>query len=315
MVSGQGQPTGTNPDHHPRVLYIMGTGRSGTTILEVLLTQAAGNTGAASSGELTHIWRDGFEANSECGCGARFADCSVWSRVADALGVDAGQAAINRARFQRLESHLNFPRVAAGLVGRGARQDWTQWNARLYRALAQVHRTEWVVDSSKYAARALLLARASPQARVICLTRAPEGLISAFQKRHRDEQRPKSWAAAALYYVYVLACMGVVRARLGERCLSLRYEDLTGDPEASLRRIQDWSGLNLELAIARVERGELLEIGHMVTANRLRRLRRVRFEPAPESGPDPEQGPRPGIGRLASSVARVLGRYRTLLGY
>jgi len=62
----------------PDIIYIMGTGRSGTTILEVLLTNNARIVGA---GELKHIFRDGFLANRQCSCGHATLDCAMWSAV------------------------------------------------------------------------------------------------------------------------------------------------------------------------------------------------------------------------------------------
>src|SRR5687767_4385545 len=53
-------------DSMPEILYVMGTGRSGTTILEVLLTNEEGIT---STGEVKHIFRDAFVRDLQCACG------------------------------------------------------------------------------------------------------------------------------------------------------------------------------------------------------------------------------------------------------
>ena len=41
----------------PDILYIMGPGRSGTTVLHILL---ANNPGFFGMGEITHVFRDAF---------------------------------------------------------------------------------------------------------------------------------------------------------------------------------------------------------------------------------------------------------------
>ena len=69
----------------PKVLYIMGTARSGSTILEILLSKGKGVFGA---GELTSLIQDGFIENKQCSCGSSCADCDVWGRVSEILKLD-----------------------------------------------------------------------------------------------------------------------------------------------------------------------------------------------------------------------------------
>ena len=62
------------------VLYIIGTGRSGSTLLANML----GSTeGMFSAGELRFIWDRGFAEDRRCGCSLRFAACPTWSGIVD----------------------------------------------------------------------------------------------------------------------------------------------------------------------------------------------------------------------------------------
>jgi hypothetical protein len=310
------QPIGAAPDAHaaprehartlPQILYIMGTGRSGTTILEVLLANNPGFTGV---GEVHRIVRHGFLEDRVCACGKQARQCEVWSRVLrDSGWSDADLPGLARD-FEKLESHLRFPLVWAGApASELARYDAA--NEALFTHAAAARQSFLVVDSSKYASRALLLARRFPdRVKVLCITRSAAGLIAAFQKRNHVEQRPKPPLAAAAYYFYVLLCMRLVRARLRERCLALRFEDLNRDPLTELRRIESWLGLSLAESKARLANGEAFEVGHIVTGNRLRMKGRVKFEPTHDDAA--KRAKRPGVALLA----RGLETFRRLMGF
>ena len=62
----------------PRLIYVMGTARSGTTILEILL---GNNPGIANLGEVSHIFAHGFIRNDDCACGHPARECPVWGEV------------------------------------------------------------------------------------------------------------------------------------------------------------------------------------------------------------------------------------------
>src|SRR6476659_9772003 len=85
----------TVPTRPPRVLFIAGPARSGSTLLAMLL---GATDGMVDTGELNYAWRTVFLRNEYCGCGRRFRDCRFWSAVVDrgfggADGIDARRQA------------------------------------------------------------------------------------------------------------------------------------------------------------------------------------------------------------------------------
>jgi len=66
------------PSKKVKVLYIAGSGRSGSTILGRILGQYKGFFFA---GELCKIWRYGLMENRVCGCGLPFKDCAFWKKI------------------------------------------------------------------------------------------------------------------------------------------------------------------------------------------------------------------------------------------
>ena len=80
-----------------KVLFIAGPGRSGSTLLDMLLGQI---NGCYSTGELRFIWSRGFEQNQLCGCGKPFRECEFWTEVVkEAFG---GFEDIDYARIEEL---------------------------------------------------------------------------------------------------------------------------------------------------------------------------------------------------------------------
>lgn len=126
-----------------------------------------------------------------------------------------------------------------------------------------------VIDASKYVARALVL-DTIPDFRVgyVYIVRDARGVLHSFSK---PVQRPKSAMAAALYYVLVNgAAQLAVWTRLRGRSIKVRYEDLVAEPGRELERIGRFLGLDMSGVIASIAAGEPLDIGHMVSGNRIR---------------------------------------------
>ena len=76
-TSESGLHDNKNPDF-PMIIYIMGTGRSGTTILEVLL---GSQDKVVQAGEITHIFKDGIQRSIACACGSLAEKCPLWGSV------------------------------------------------------------------------------------------------------------------------------------------------------------------------------------------------------------------------------------------
>lgn len=311
MSGESAQPTGHGKESAPAdgsadILYIMGTGRSGTTILEILL---AGNPGMVGVGEVTHIFQHGFAENRTCACGRPFAACEFWSKVRTASGWDARSAAEAGSVLRALEGHSKFAALALGLTSAKQIREYSAINARLFSAIGEAARPAVVIDSSKYAGRALQLARLwRVRVRILCVTRSPEGLIQAFKKPHELEQRPKSLLAAAAYYLYVVTCLRVVRTLCGDRVLTVNYEQLAQDPLGTLTRIEGWSGYDLSQSKKRISSGASFPVGHIVTGNRIRTQGSVRFQPRAQAGESES-------GALEKFVVAGLRRYGRLLGF
>ena len=104
----------------PRVLFVGGLGRSGSTLLELLLAQSAD---VCAVGEVVHLWERALGADERCGCGERFTACPFWPRVGEhAFG---GWSAVDRddvlALKDRVDRTRHIPRLAKNSLQRRAK--------------------------------------------------------------------------------------------------------------------------------------------------------------------------------------------------
>lgn len=261
----------------PGLLYIMGTGRSGSTVLEIVLAAAPQTHGG---GELFDVIDDGLRRNVACSCGQPFSACPIWRPVGEALHpmVQSPDEAVAASR--RLEWHRGFWRQ--WLAPRPLPETYARSQRTILDALRKASGARTVVDSSKYAGRALALhSLLGKELKVVWLLRSPAGILQSFRKQNPDEQRPKSLLSAVLYVAYVTLCCRLAQIRLRDQCLVVHYEDFMADPQQELQRIGNWSGMDFADVQRRIAADEGLLVGHLLTANRLRknRLIRLRFDP------------------------------------
>jgi hypothetical protein len=240
----------SGPDGTVEVLYVAGSGRSGSTILDRTLGQL---DGFFSAGELCNLWERGLLAGRRCGCGTPVPDCPVWGAVlAEAFGgpdrVDAQRLATATSRRLRAGS------VPGLLLGRRGRQDTDDGYqvalSRLYRAVAHQTGCRVLVDSSKSPVYARLVA-AIPgvEVAVVHLVRDPRATAWSFLRKKRlpdfgDDrlmQRQHPLVSARRWSLWQAATELLWRRR-GQRYLRLRYEDFIGDPQPTLRRIAALAG-------------------------------------------------------------------------
>lgn len=229
------------------LVYVGGSARSGSTLLELLLGSIPG---FCSVGELVFIWERGLKRNDRCGCGARFRDCAFWAQVGDVgFGgwneVDISEAAWLRATVDR---HRNLDRIA-GLRSPGkleaAMTAYADLTDRLYQAVRKVSGASVIVDSSKHASYALLL-RDLPnfEFRLVHLVRRSHGVAHSWSRRVRKPGVGDGSSFMSVHPPYWTVGLWIadnllydVVARQLSRTTRVRYEDMIADPRAELRRI------------------------------------------------------------------------------
>ncbi len=272
------QPSQTGDGELPRLVMIMGMGRSGSTLLEVLL---GNNPGMVNLGELTHVFQEGFLDDLTCPCGQPASRCEVWGKIIEEAGWDTAQVRGIVDAVGRVERHARFALVALGLSPERLLGRYRDAHARLLAAIGRVTAAQVVVDSSLYPGRALALSRLWPdRVTVICLSRSPAGLMTSYTKRPRHPLAPKNALRAALFYAYVGTCMRIAAWLIPGRVPLVKLEDLLADPDESLQRLEVACDLDLTQVRGLLRDGSQLEVGHVLVGNRMRKRGRIRLDPA-----------------------------------
>lgn len=218
-----------------RVLYLAGSGRSGSTLVTTALGQI---DGLFAAGELRYLWQRGLVDERPCGCGLPLPECPVWSAVlAELPAHDPASIAAGLRQRLRMRNRLNVPPHP---------DDATI--AALYEAIHAHTGGAVIVDSSKLPPYGVLLAGLPGiDLRVLHVVRDPRAAAFSWRRRRSldgDERlmtRHPVWKAALLWTVWNGA---VLRRWSRGAYLRVRYEDLVQDPQAWVRRIADFAGVS-----------------------------------------------------------------------
>lgn len=271
-----------------RIIYIMGSARSGTTVLNSLLGSHPEATGL---GELQRLPSSGWQRNEFCACGTRVLACAFWESVRtrwQALGGDTASPqaiAALQDEFERTRASLplirNRPwRRAATAYATAARL--------LLRAISDSTGGRWIVDSSKSPSRALALSRIEGvDVRLLHLVRDPRGVAHSLRKPYarnpsggiQQRVRGRRVSATAVRWALLNRLAEHAAAELGpEKSCRIRYEDLAQDPVRTLAPVSDMCGVDFEPIARRVAEGMEISTGHTVAGNRVRMGGAIRMQ-------------------------------------
>jgi hypothetical protein len=252
-----------------RVLYVAGTGRSGSTLLARVLDRA---DGVFAAGELRYVWQRGLLEDRLCGCGEPFSRCPFWSDVierafgaddVDVRGVVHAQRALTRLR--------HVPRILT-IGGHEAPAGYLQTLSRLYRAVAEVSGCSLVVDSSKLPSYGFVLAQVPDlDVRVVHLVRDPRGAAYSWSRtkpqpdRGGGMQRMSVLKSSSLWLAWNASAP--VLFREPTRYSRVRYEDLVARPREVVDQILEFAGHRGDGTPFVGERTVALERSHTVAGN------------------------------------------------
>lgn len=248
----------------PTVVFIAGSGRSGSTLVERMLGEIPS---FVNVGELIDIFRRVYAGDELCGCGDPFSQCAFWREVGErAFG---GWNSELVAEMSDLQSQVARQRHIPHLLSpvqrqtfRGSLERYRSRYVELYQAIALTAGAQVVVDASKWPAQALALSRSAIDLRVIHVVRDVRGVAWSMNKR--DLVRPHATGEReVMFHQGVVAAAGrwaicqseVDAVRLsGTPTVLLPYEELVTRSRAVV-------GLTLERLRLPVADGDLEHLG------------------------------------------------------
>lgn len=274
-----------------KVLYIAGYGRSGSTVLDIML---GNHPEMVSVGEVRHLVDDWNNPDRRCACGQRYPECAFWKE----FGSGSEFSEELRRTVQEVERRSWRAFIAPGKFFSGeripeeAKERYRAYHQHLFAYIRQRSGKPIVVDSSKSAREVAgrfhaLSEIAGQDVYVLHLVRNGAATAASFQKRggnwaregHRGE-RPFPVMRAVIGWTLANAWVSFLgRRRLKpEHYLRLHFEELVSDPVRSVARIGEFIGVSMAPLVRRLERDEAFNVGHNVGGNRVRKKEAVKLK-------------------------------------
>jgi hypothetical protein len=263
-----------------KVLYILGAGRSGSTILGNVLGESEGYFHA---GELRGIWGNGLVRGQSCGCGTPVPECPIWSAVVAATFADpevpkADPRTVERWKVAlRMRHTWRLLRESPRHLSEWAELDaYTRVMAGLYKHLAEVTGSSVVLDSSKRSSDgALLRLMHGIEPFYVHLVRDPRAVAFSWQRvkpslgSPRLSEMPRFGPNESTRYWTELN-MGaelIRRSHPADRYMLVRYEDFILRPRATIESVATMMGQPASEAPFVDERTVNLQPNHTVGGN------------------------------------------------
>ncbi len=229
-----------------KVLFIVGAGRSGST----LLARALGALdGYFCPGEPYYLWKEGPVEDRLCECGQPFSRCSYWIEVMASIATvrpELVARSMERLRHRIARTRhlpfLLFPPLRQRRLD--ALEEYGAALETLYQAMAEHADARVLVDASKLPSQALVLRRLPGiQLYVLHLVRDPRGVVNSWRRQRFNPasgaafRKMAAFKASTLWAAWNLAAE--VLLRRPEKYLRVRYEDWVDDPASILAHIVD----------------------------------------------------------------------------
>ncbi len=276
-----------------KVIYILGYGHSGSTLLDIILGH---HDRIVSVGELAEFDPCADASRAQCSCGRTHRQCAFWRRIAERfqgalLCRDTAFQTLPPTYFDNWSSPISWHRLFHQHRQSSARYRKYQNDLRaIYQFILELSGCPVVVDSSKSPCRAASLAWLRPaiDVRFIHLVRDGRAVSwSMIRKRQRKGKAPLTsrqqrqvLLRTLCGWIMVNLQAELVGRQLGRgRYLRIRYEDLFADQPWFFNRVAGIIGEDLDGLLRIVASGGELKTGHIVAGNKIRRQARVTLRP------------------------------------
>jgi len=259
------------------LVYILSTGRSGSTLLDVLLG-AQPECWTLGEFQLLDI---GVGRQMQCGCHQQLSQCEFWGPVVDrvrrTLRFPLGYFRSGRHPSGKVVRWGFLPSIAMGRplsVQRPAAEAYGVSNLAAidearYAAEQHQDKVSWLIDASKDPYRLLWLqASGHFDIRVIHLIRRPEGFVSNMMRSANASGSLAVVKYALRWMIDNMIGLAILwRMFWPEMVKTVHYEDLAADPESVIGDICHWLEVPFEPDRTHSTR---YEVNHGVAGNRAR---------------------------------------------
>jgi len=312
----------THTETPVKVLKITGLGRSGSTILDVVL---GNHPQIESVGEASNLIRNGWISRESlrgipkdrlripiCTCGKRldvlYVDapgeaCPFWSSVrrewverTDRDSIESYPKLQNDFELKRRWSRYGLDSVPRLLYEKrrpsASFRSYARLTRTFFESIRAVSGKPIIVDSSKSPARALAFGMIPGiDLYVVHLVRDGRGVITSHRRSFEkglqagimwDHKGRPMWKTVVRWIVLNLATEWLCTQLGPKRTTRLRYEDFVADPKSALERIGSLIELDLTDVADAASSGKPMRAGHNIGGNRTKKSGSITLRPDAE---------------------------------
>ncbi len=270
-----------------KLLYIGGYGRSGSTLLDILLSNAESCIGL---GEIQNLSNYLDVGGIRCSCGEDFEACAFWSKVFAIYEANDIYARQNLVKLQDKQGWSRLLRYGFRMRSKQTESTLRYFYEALFKAAKNSENVQVIIESSKSShdsvARPLILAsECGLDVTILHLVRDPRAVVYSILRG--SNQKIEAGQEAQIPFGTVRALLGWCMANLGcyiagrllgkGRYMLVRYEDLIEHPTDVLKKVGKNVGLDVGPVLRIISQSTLLEVGHHVGGNRMIRSGTVRL--------------------------------------
>lgn len=249
------------------VIYLMGAGRSGTTILASLL---GANKNILTIGEM-HQFLEHIVDTKPCSCGKLLNECEFWSKIVQDYYTENNSDLRNLDNYLvDVERHLKIP-----ISFFKKNNKHIKFQEDFYKKISVLNPSKYYLDSAKFISRVLQLRKSeSLNVKIIYLVRDVRGVINSFSKNVQTQKHPIS---TILYYTMVNTMAQIVKWRYPKDVLKIKYEDFVENSIDTLSNIEKFIATDLTDVKEVIIKEKFIEIPHIIGGNRLKIKEKIKI--------------------------------------
>ncbi len=261
------------PTHKIPLLYIAGTGRNGSTLLERILNEIPGVFAAGELGRLTR-----YNPNKMCLCGQHLINCPIWQEI-----INEVDEQVDETKFTQLDKRYAEPSVIDffKLFSKRHQQDlpddfkqYLNGLAIKYRTIHKHKKCQVITDSTIDTCYGYYLSLIPTiDLYVVHLIRDPRGVAYSWQRmKFADAAAKKPWTPkipplqSAWSWIKRNIFIELMFAK-SKKYLRVHYEDLVDNPADTIKKIAQL--LNLQAEHLDFIEGNKIQVGenHLIGGN------------------------------------------------
>ena len=211
-----------------KIVYLLGAGRSGTTIMATVL---GAHNQILTIGEM-HQFLDYLAEDKDCSCGEGINNCMFWKEILKKIEINSSELKNWQKHSDTKERHRN---ILPLLCTQKADDLYLHIHETIYEKIYNSStNVEYLLDSSKYIARYLLLKRSENiDLRGIYVVRDVRGVINSFNKKVQTSRS----AISTIIYYSLINFFGQVICWSDKNVIKIKYEDFVENTDVALAQI------------------------------------------------------------------------------